>query len=66
MLWRGTMTNDVLGGPNCSNKSTVLDKSIRRLGAPLVFLQYLLNKCKYQRQTFSTLSSINIIRYVKI
>ena len=46
--------------------STVLDKSIRRLGAILVFLQYLLNKCKYQRQTFSTLSRINITRYVKI
>ena len=32
----------------------------------LVFLQYLLNKCKYQRQTFCTLSRINITRYVKI
>ena len=32
----------------------------------LVFLQCLLNKCKYQRQTFSTLSRINITRYVEI
>ena len=32
----------------------------------LVFLQYLLNKCKYQRQTFRIVSGINITRYVKI
>ena len=32
----------------------------------LVFLQHLLKKCKYQLQTFSTLSRINITRYVKI
>ena len=34
---------------------TVIDKSIRRLEPPLVFLRYLLNQCKYQRETFSTL-----------
>ena len=32
----------------------------------LVFSQYLLNKCKYQRQTFSTVSCINITRYVTV
>ena len=33
---------------------------------PLVFLRYLLNKCKYLRQTFSILSRINFTHYVKI
>ena len=32
----------------------------------LVFLRYLLNKSKYQRKTFSTLSRINFTHYVKI
>ena len=31
---------------------------------PLVFLRYLLNKCKYQRQTFSTLSRMHFTHYV--